>query len=441
MYIRVSLVLLALALIIVPAHAEPLWLQFEDLRPGQRVLHEREGEITILSVDPNKPGYTYRLSDGGRTAVAVILPGMQWPRVATSGSPEARELSRIRLTTFEGKFFHNPGELAVNAALDSLFRRIENRGPGYHAQATYIKATFRNEAVLREALGIDPTAPWESVVQALCQVFEFKDKQFVLRWYALTGENLVRTAVLEFKGDWNFFSGGRILRANGWGNGMKVLRPLSEDVSQGLLEGLWNQGLELIAADARQSIAAQDLYSMFEYHPRSGGSVQDEASQLLLRWKSRATEEPRAVKRELQDRISVVLPPHFAADAVISTPTSTGTPGLPDLYAKTLAPLIGAKVIAGAIAWTESKTTAQHEAGGLLRRIHNVGGRIDVRKNVLGKSILLVDDVYTTGATLEAARAALMTAGASRVTFAVIAKTKPRTACPEALTPILELSK
>ncbi len=57
-------------------------------------------------------------------------------------------------------------------------------------------------------------------------------------------------------------------------------------------------------------------------------------------------------------------------------------------------------------------------------RLANLAGafRVRVPREVLGKRVLLVDDVRTTGATLGACEAALLAAGAAEVTCAVIAR-------------------
>ena len=64
------------------------------------------------------------------------------------------------------------------------------------------------------------------------------------------------------------------------------------------------------------------------------------------------------------------------------------------------------------------------------RRIENVHGAFSVKnaKALIGASILLVDDVTTTGATANEAARTLLKAGAARVTLAVVAKSEPPTA-------------
>ncbi len=64
------------------------------------------------------------------------------------------------------------------------------------------------------------------------------------------------------------------------------------------------------------------------------------------------------------------------------------------------------------------------------RRIENVRGAFGVtsKANVRGATVLLADDVTTTGATADEAARTLLAAGASKVVLAVIARTEPPTA-------------
>lgn len=55
-------------------------------------------------------------------------------------------------------------------------------------------------------------------------------------------------------------------------------------------------------------------------------------------------------------------------------------------------------------------------------RARNVEGAFAVMKNVVGKQILLVDDVYTTGATINACTKALLRAGAAQVDGVAMAR-------------------
>ena len=68
-------------------------------------------------------------------------------------------------------------------------------------------------------------------------------------------------------------------------------------------------------------------------------------------------------------------------------------------------------------------TTPQVELEGIERRINMLGVfEVKSRERVQNKNILLVDDVYTTGATMREAQKVLQQAGAKQVTALVVAR-------------------
>lgn len=70
-----------------------------------------------------------------------------------------------------------------------------------------------------------------------------------------------------------------------------------------------------------------------------------------------------------------------------------------------------------------TRDTAAQMNLALAERRRNVRGAFAARGDLAGVHVALVDDVMTTGATLDAAAAALKTAGARRVTNLVVART------------------
>ncbi len=79
------------------------------------------------------------------------------------------------------------------------------------------------------------------------------------------------------------------------------------------------------------------------------------------------------------------------------------------------------------VARRKKKTTAQAGLTNAKRRA-NVEGAFEIRGQLDGKHVLLVDDVMTTGATASACARALKRAGAARVTLLTLARTDRRTA-------------
>lgn len=75
-----------------------------------------------------------------------------------------------------------------------------------------------------------------------------------------------------------------------------------------------------------------------------------------------------------------------------------------------------------------TRTVASHPQFGLSRedRVRNTRDIFAVSPEVAGQRILLVDDIYTTGATMTSACTALLRAGAASVSIAVIGRTPRR---------------
>lgn len=94
--------------------------------------------------------------------------------------------------------------------------------------------------------------------------------------------------------------------------------------------------------------------------------------------------------------------------------------------ARPLSRLAGAPYLPDALVRVRATQTQGGKSGSGRRR--NVAAAFAVppgrRRQVEGRAILLIDDVMTTGATLEGCARALMAAGAARVDVAVVARVK-----------------
>ncbi|MDB5096939.1 MAG: phosphoribosyltransferase [Cyanobacteria bacterium RYN_339] len=73
-------------------------------------------------------------------------------------------------------------------------------------------------------------------------------------------------------------------------------------------------------------------------------------------------------------------------------------------------------------ALVRARATAPSPGLGRADRAANVAGVFEARRALFGRRVLLVDDVLTTGATTDAAREALLAAGAAEVHVAVVAR-------------------
>lgn len=127
-----------------------------------------------------------------------------------------------------------------------------------------------------------------------------------------------------------------------------------------------------------------------------------------------------------------VLQAGLQVDCVVPVPLSPArlkTRGYNQAWeiARRVAPALGAASLATGLQRLRD-TRAQVELG-LLARQANLAGAFAVhpahRSRLLGRRVLIVDDVFTTGATLAAAAAALRSAGIGRVSGCTFARTPP----------------
>ena len=127
----------------------------------------------------------------------------------------------------------------------------------------------------------------------------------------------------------------------------------------------------------------------------------------------------------LESLLSAALPtPPWPADAVVPLPLHRGRRwqrgfNQAELVAAALARQWHLPLLAGAL--TKTRATAQQVGLSRRERLRNVAGVFAARHDVARRSIVLIDDVLTTGATVRAAAQALMAAGARAVYVVVVA--------------------
>ena len=133
---------------------------------------------------------------------------------------------------------------------------------------------------------------------------------------------------------------------------------------------------------------------------------------LFARWLSRAA-------RDLLDTADAIAPVPLHPARLLSRRYNQSAE-----IARPLSRLAGVAYLPDALVRRRATETQGGKSGSGRRR--NVAGAFEVpagrRAQVAGKQILLIDDVMTTGATAEGCARALKTAGAARVTVAVIAR-------------------
>jgi hypothetical protein len=164
---------------------------------------------------------------------------------------------------------------------------------------------------------------------------------------------------------------------------------------------------------------ALDFHSRFDGDTQNRGVIGD----LAFRYKYR---DERNLARELAARWAELLHaqnnlPKF--DAVIPVPPSTPREFDPvGNLARALSEELKITVLFGVLVKTRA-TQQQKEMTALAQKQANVRGAFAVQGDVRGKHILLVDDLYDSGATLQEAARVLQRAGVASIVVLTLTKT------------------
>jgi adenine/guanine phosphoribosyltransferase-like PRPP-binding protein len=172
------------------------------------------------------------------------------------------------------------------------------------------------------------------------------------------------------------------------------------------LPGPWHSGWAL------------DFHSRFDGDEWSRGLVGE------LAYRLKYEGDPSAVQ-PLVDHIMDLIAQHpelADIDGIVPMPPSTARSFDPvRAVADELGGRLGKKV--GSVLVRVRQTAPQKEMHSMAQKRANVDGAFVVRAKVSGRKVLLVDDLFDSGMTLETAYRALMDAGAARVCVLTLTKT------------------
>ena len=164
---------------------------------------------------------------------------------------------------------------------------------------------------------------------------------------------------------------------------------------------------------------ALDFHSRFDGDVNRRGAIGD----LVFRYKY---QEESALASELAAHWARLLAAHPELpkpDAIISIPPSAPRPFDPvSKLAEALAELLHIPAMTSALAKTRV-TKPQKEMTSLAQKQVNVAGAFTLKESVRGKRVIVVDDLYDSGATLEEAARVLSRGGAAGIVVLTLTKT------------------
>lgn len=174
-----------------------------------------------------------------------------------------------------------------------------------------------------------------------------------------------------------------------------------------LLDGPWHAGWAL------------DFHSRFDGDIQQRGIIGD----LVFRYKYRGE---KALAGELAQHWAELLRVHPelpAPDGIVAIPSSTAREFDPvSELAKALAARLAIPVLSGTLVKTRA-TRPQKELTALPQKQSNVAGAFALRGDVRGKRLILVDDLFDSGATLNEAARVLTRGGATSIVVLTLTKT------------------
>jgi phosphoribosylpyrophosphate synthetase len=403
--------------------------KLSDLKPGDFVYHEDFGKIKIVEVKFEQEAIRFvRL---GENESPILVAGQGRKRFAYFNTIQQRALARWNL---ERKI--RTENIAVMFAIDGLADRIGVNRVGAvdasHPSYSVFEKVF-HELWPRKDFG-ETFFRWVNdfrYVRSTSETSLSEANEFVKAASQRTGEDFVRTGVLnavdrEKRGVawYPTLSKNRsmqhfpfIISAKNSPTGAKVVA-LSREEKDFIYRMAWDHSKEFLAVEGKDSELTVRAIGKY-IHSENEQHESDWLTQKIIELKK---EPSRARAKEIIERNAEKVDALLRwkqIDLIVPLPTATapsGSMSAPVAFAKELGGRYTKIVEESVLGWTSnSPRIPQKSQAGFIERIGNVSHAMKFSIPLKGKEVVLVDDVATTGASLEEARRAAMEAGAKKV--------------------------
>lgn len=430
------------------------WPSTADLKPDQHVIHETEGEIVVISNELGRLVY-YRTDNSRKNP--VTLTGASPVRYAIVGTPEARRLSRERAE------LRHEGNLGLMMAYELLVSRVKVRSvlkgqdkiisDGHAEMLENYSLILRKHHLLRSDQSLN------QLVKEIDEEINTRDPLVIKRVQDIvlilskeTGEDMVRSGLMRVMDAKNIYARSSVKQVmQGKGDGERHQLTWSDrqeariliggnlmlpprDIRDAYLLILWRSGIESVRhlnLDISTSSESYPKDFFVSTYRTVDTNTLGTFSHMIVQFKDHPSLKvargiTEIVSDAVGDFVTKVASEMPDIEVTVFAVPSTTREGASEFLAQAFSEKSGYDL-------KEEGLRKAEEASGQMER--DLKSRIwaareaysvtdSAAAKVKGKVVVLVDDVITSGATIQAAREALIKVGAKAVYVFIYGKTE-----------------